>query len=495
MRQKLDNNIVTRRNTAWVPAIIGLGLAFSLAGCSMMGGDNSDAPLGTTVNSDFSLQTRFQQRMEPTTAKREVSTRTGFAGAVVADEPTAALAARDILEKGGNAADAATGLYFALSVTYPGAAGLGGGGVCLAHKAEEPGVKSIAFLVRRPAAGGAVGVPGNVRGFAYLHATQGKSDWAGLIAPAERLAATGFLTSRALSEQLNDASAILNSDVALKGQFSKSGMTYKELDRITQIPVASTLALIRSQSVSGFYTGQTAAKLVADSAAKGGTITLSDLRNYRAEVADAQHTTMGSDVVSFPAQGLGAGAFTTALWQRLANASSAQLQAVAAETAISLGAPANDPSSLDRDFGSTAFAVVDREGGAVACALTMNGAFGAGVNSTDTGVVFAATPESPIKGLASAFLSPIMMTNKSGKTVYFAGAGAGAPKAAASIQHVLRQAAASTAQAGTALDQSPADARSPASAIICADGLPGDSCALQVNPKGAGVGLSAVAAD
>src|SRR3984957_3417916 len=82
-------------------------------------------------------------------------------GLLVGDEPDAVEAGAQILAHGGNAVDAATATYFALSVTYPVAAGLGGGGLCIVHVPAHSRTEAFDFLAHQPAGGGAYAVPGN----------------------------------------------------------------------------------------------------------------------------------------------------------------------------------------------------------------------------------------------------------------------------------------------------------------------------------------------
>ena len=60
-------------------------------------------------------------------------------GYAVAPVPEAATAAKKILNQGGNAVDAATAAGFALAVTLPSRAGLGGGGACLIDLPKNDG--------------------------------------------------------------------------------------------------------------------------------------------------------------------------------------------------------------------------------------------------------------------------------------------------------------------------------------------------------------------
>lgn len=121
-------------------------------------------------------------------------------GFVVADDPQAAEVGAGILEHGGNAADAAAATYLALSVTYPVAAGLGGGGVCGVHAQQVN--ETFDFESGEARGGGSYAVPGNVSGFARLQALYGRLPWQRVVSPAESLAAAGFHISQALADRL-----------------------------------------------------------------------------------------------------------------------------------------------------------------------------------------------------------------------------------------------------------------------------------------------------
>src|SRR5947207_4488479 len=142
-------------------------------------------------------------------------------GMVVAMEAIASDVGVSVLQKGGNAIDAAVAVGFAMAVTHPFAGNLGGGGYMLIRMADGRAT-FIDFRERAPekasrnmyldAQGNLTrdsvegwrssGVPGTVRGFEMAVSKYGKKSWADDMAPAIELASKGFPVSYALSESL-----------------------------------------------------------------------------------------------------------------------------------------------------------------------------------------------------------------------------------------------------------------------------------------------------
>lgn len=464
-------------------AALALALSLGLSACAEEG--PRDAVRGTAVSHGVETQPERQARMTGRADIRDARIAAGFSGAAVADEPAAALIGKQVLEQGGNAADAATSIYFALATTFPGAAGLGGGGICLVHGAGEKTVETVSFLARSPRGGGPVAVPGNVRGFAYIHSRFGKTAWSSVVAPAERLAATGSPVSRAAAAQFAISERIIDGSPSLYAALAPQGRIATERDVLTRRDLASTLGQIRARGAAGFYSGPVARRFAAAVRDAGGAIEESDLAEYRPSVSTAQSVDNGPMKVWLPSADLGAGVFAAELWRDSADAGAAELAALAEKTAARLGAP----SSADVNYGSTSFAAVDRSGGAVACAVTMNGLFGAAKIAGDTGVTLAANPAGAA-GYASAYLSPILVTGQSGEIVRLAVSGAGGPKGAAAAQHVARNFTSEEA-ARAAFNAGIADLASPVNAIGCPEGaMAVASCLLENNPQGFGMGVT-----
>src|SRR3954462_10927630 len=70
-------------------------------------------------------------------------------GIAVADEPLAARAGASVLTSNGNAVDAVAAMFFTLTTTYPVAAGLGAGGICLVSEPNGQ-VTEFDFLTKAP---------------------------------------------------------------------------------------------------------------------------------------------------------------------------------------------------------------------------------------------------------------------------------------------------------------------------------------------------------
>lgn len=360
---------------------------------------------------------------------------------VVGDEPYAVRAGASVVSQGGNAVDAVTAMYFALSVTYPVAAGLGGGGICLVHDPKSGRNEEFDFLARSSAGGGAYGVPGNVRGFAVMQTSYGALPWQRTISAAEGYASTGFPISAALAARLKSAEDVIRLDAGLAAEFmDESGHTKQAGAKVANRDLAETLAAIRVNGADALYRGDIAQKIAAYSTAQGGTIAPDEINAYAATRALPHVVRLGDDYVFVPNDKTGAGVFAGALFDTLSRAlatetGSSNTEAavvVATKQALSKFAVANLPS----DLGATGFAASDASGQAAACAVTMNGPFGSGHTAPGTGVTLARAPATSNAGLAVAFLTPVLATDGSGQAI-LSGAAAGGPVGTASMADAL----------------------------------------------------------
>ena len=148
--------------------------------------------------------------------------------AVVADEPTAVLTARDMLARGGNAADAAVGLYFTLAVTLPSQAGIGSGGTCMVY---DPRIETVKVLDFSHTSHGVVGdklsIPMSVRGMAWLHARFGRLSWGSLLNKIASIAREGVTTSRGFISDLKSEVPRLANDATALSLFFQASIIHR----------------------------------------------------------------------------------------------------------------------------------------------------------------------------------------------------------------------------------------------------------------------------
>ncbi len=206
-----------------------------------------------------------------------------------------------VLQSGGNAIDAAVAIGFALSVTYPFAGPLGGGGFLLYRPAQGDPV-FFDFRERAPLAATrdmyldatgnptaasregwkASGVPGGVAGFELAHRRFGRKKWAELVKPAVNLAAQGFPLTYEQARQLRGSLKRLGADPESKRIFAKGGSGFEPGDRLVQRDLARVLRRIARRGGREFYEGETAQIIAREMASHGGLITIEDLKAYRA---------------------------------------------------------------------------------------------------------------------------------------------------------------------------------------------------------------------
>lgn len=237
---------------------------------------------------------RVPARVDAIPGKRVEGTR----GMVAASHPDAAAAGRAMLQRGGNAVDAAVATAFALSVVDPSQTGLGGGGSATLWMRRDRRAASTDFMaasgadsmwsVLPPASqerggirGRAAAVPGTVAGLLQLLERHGTLSREVVMAPAIALARDGFSVSPLLSRTITSSAAKLGGDSLALARFMPGGEALQPGDRLMQPELAATLELIARGGAPAFYEGDVARRLAAKVTAAGGLITERDMREYR----------------------------------------------------------------------------------------------------------------------------------------------------------------------------------------------------------------------
>ena len=219
-------------------------------------------------------------------------------GAVVSAREEASAIGVEIMKKGGSAFDAMIATDLALTVCYPNAGNIAGGGF-LVYRTNQ-GVKgSLDFREKAPLAadanmyldaegnvipkistlgGLAVGVPGTVAGLFEIHQKFGTLAWEDLVQPAINLARNGYVVTEKQYKSFEGKKEdfiVVNVTETFYAQGFKAG------DLVKNEALAVTLEHIAKKGKAGFYEGPVADALIQRVQSTGGIITHEDLLSYK----------------------------------------------------------------------------------------------------------------------------------------------------------------------------------------------------------------------
>ena len=228
-----------------------------------------------------------------------------------------------MLEKGGNAVDAAVAAAFCLGVTEPQASGLGGQSMVLLHMAN--GGEPLTFVLdgssrapfsldpaRVPPQPLKVGVkattvPSTPATLGYLLETYGTLPMQEVLKPSIAAAGEGFKISALQHTLLSREKAKLVEDEQVKTIFFKNGSPLNAGDVARQPQLAATLERMANEGWRDFYLGDIAARIVADMEQRGGLISQVDLRQipYPIQRDVLKESYRSYDLHTFPPPGAG----------------------------------------------------------------------------------------------------------------------------------------------------------------------------------------------
>ncbi len=231
---------------------------------------------------------------------------------VVAAHPLAAEAGLAMLRQGGSAIDAGIATQMVLNLVEPQSSGIGGGGFMLYWEAATETLTSYDGRETAPAgatpelfldkdgkplsrkvaipSGLSIGVPGVLAALKLVHDEYGRLPWATLFQPAIKLARDGFPVSPRLAKMLSGTDPDSFTPSARAYFFDADGRPWPVGYTLKNPALADTFETIARDGPDSFYEGDIASDIseaVRNDPRKPGTLSLDDLKDYRAKNREA----------------------------------------------------------------------------------------------------------------------------------------------------------------------------------------------------------------
>ncbi|KFC72074.1 gamma-glutamyltransferase [Massilia sp. LC238] len=276
------------------------------------------------------------------TAKTPVATGTGGAVATISEQ--ASQSAMAILNKGGNAVDAAVAAAATLGVTDPFSCGIGGGGFMVIYLAKDKRAITIdhretapasftpqAFLENgKPvdfdtavASGASVGVPGTVRGWHEALERYGTMRFSQVLAPAIEVADKGYTVTEIFSHLTAQNERKFQLYAPTSALYLRNGKAVQPGTLIRNPGMAKAYREIAEGGVKAFYEGPLARAIIdavnkpplaPGKSARPGKMTMADLANYEARIRQPLRSTYrGYEIVGMPLPSSGGATVAEAL--------------------------------------------------------------------------------------------------------------------------------------------------------------------------------------
>jgi gamma-glutamyltranspeptidase/glutathione hydrolase len=225
-------------------------------------------------------------------------------GIVAASQPLAARAGVQVLERGGNAIDAAIAANAVMGLVEPQSNGIGGDLFALVSDGRTgalhglnacgwapagltPALLRSQGLAAMPQSGiHTVTVPGAVAGWEALRSTLGSLPLSDILAPAIFYADEGFPVSDVIAAHWTALADKLAAEPTARQTYLPGGRAPRAGELFRNPDLANSLRLIADRGADGFYSGPTADAILAVSNQKGGTMTAADLRELAVEWVD-----------------------------------------------------------------------------------------------------------------------------------------------------------------------------------------------------------------